>query len=711
VEWDKDSPIRYKVRGRDIGRYTVWVTTNAAGDTVSDTSAYLPAHGASHSFNKLTGVGGGDIVWVYSDQFMPWAVTPSGSAGSLSIAIQPSAYYYNNQFRWAGGTGIAGFENYYPTGSSNARMLLIYLDPDTGNPYIATGTLTEFANTITGTQQIMPYMPSLIEETDIPLAGVRLITGTSKILWQNLYDLRDYFAHASVSGSSGGGGAPTDAQYVTMALDGDLSAERVLTAGADVTLTDGGANGNATVGVTTGSFSRPGHTHTETNTLLIYDDSVFKGTGTAISFDDNLTVSVTGSILYVDGQAGSSGGGYPIISEDSVFKATGVAIDFGENMNVAVTGSTVFVSSVDTTGGGGGDLLIYDNDVFQVTGTALDFGNYLNVSVTGSIAYISSPFSPTGFDIGARVYSSTGTIISHNTTTTIAFDSERYDTNGIHSGSSSQLYCNTAGKYIIHGQVEFADNQTGVRNLYIQLNRTTYLNIINNTPSPASFPTRMEIATITDLDVGDYVELRAFQNSGGDLSLVANDQWSIEFSMHKIDGGGNAIQVYDDSVFVATGTAISFDEGLDVVSTGTTAYVGLQDIGASVYNTGTAITAAAVKTVTFDQEVYDTDGIHSGSSSQFYCNTAGKYLVSFQGVINFTPTSVTDDGVWIEHNTRGRVAQQSIYNARSFTLSKIINLSVGDYLVVKIYSANVSGKLIYSSGNEYSPFFEIQRLA
>ncbi|PNX51069.1 MAG: hypothetical protein BV458_12070, partial [Thermoplasmata archaeon M9B2D] len=174
VEWDKDSPIRYKVRGRDIGRYTVWVTTNAAGDTVSDTSAYLPAHGASHSFNKLTGVGGGDIVWVYSDQFMPWAVTPSGSAGSLSVSVQPSAYYYDNQFRWAGGTGIAGFENYYPTGSSNARMLLIYLDPDTGNPYIATGTLTEFANTITGTQQIMPYMPSLIEETDIPLAGVRL---------------------------------------------------------------------------------------------------------------------------------------------------------------------------------------------------------------------------------------------------------------------------------------------------------------------------------------------------------------------------------------------------------------------------------------------------------------------------------------------------------------------------------------------------------
>ena len=40
-----------------------------------------------------------------------------------------------------------------PTGSSNARMLLVYLDPDSGNILIATGSMTEFANTITGTAQ------------------------------------------------------------------------------------------------------------------------------------------------------------------------------------------------------------------------------------------------------------------------------------------------------------------------------------------------------------------------------------------------------------------------------------------------------------------------------------------------------------------------------------------------------------------------------
>lgn len=49
-------------------------------------------------------------------------------------------------------------------------------------------------------------------------------------------------------------GAPTNATYVTLSLNGTLSAERVLTAGTSLSLTDGGANGNATIGVTAGGI-------------------------------------------------------------------------------------------------------------------------------------------------------------------------------------------------------------------------------------------------------------------------------------------------------------------------------------------------------------------------------------------------------------------------------------------------------------------------
>jgi len=52
----------------------------------------------------------------------------------------------------------------------------------------------------------------------------------------------------------GGGGAPTGAQYVTLATDGTLSAERVLTAGSGITITDGGAGSTVTVAVTANTF-------------------------------------------------------------------------------------------------------------------------------------------------------------------------------------------------------------------------------------------------------------------------------------------------------------------------------------------------------------------------------------------------------------------------------------------------------------------------
>lgn len=45
----------------------------------------------------------------------------------------------------------------------------------------------------------------------------------------------------------GGGGAPVDASYVVMGLNGTLTQERVLTAGAGIVITDGGAGGAVTV--------------------------------------------------------------------------------------------------------------------------------------------------------------------------------------------------------------------------------------------------------------------------------------------------------------------------------------------------------------------------------------------------------------------------------------------------------------------------------
>lgn len=54
----------------------------------------------------------------------------------------------------------------------------------------------------------------------------------------------------AASGGGGGGGAPTTASYVTLGTDATLTNERVLTAGANITITDGGAGGPVTIAAT-----------------------------------------------------------------------------------------------------------------------------------------------------------------------------------------------------------------------------------------------------------------------------------------------------------------------------------------------------------------------------------------------------------------------------------------------------------------------------
>lgn len=49
---------------------------------------------------------------------------------------------------------------------------------------------------------------------------------------------------------AGGGGAPTDAEYVVLSTDSTLTDERVLTAGSGITITDAGAGSTVTVGIT-----------------------------------------------------------------------------------------------------------------------------------------------------------------------------------------------------------------------------------------------------------------------------------------------------------------------------------------------------------------------------------------------------------------------------------------------------------------------------
>lgn len=137
--------------------------------------------------------------------------------------------------------------------------------------------------------------------------------------------------------------------------------------------------------------------------------------------------------------------------------------------------------------------------------------------------------------IGARVYNSADISVADNTFQSLTFDSERFDTDSIHSTSTNtgRLTCNTAGKYIIVGNVLWDTNASGRRGLRIRANGASTIGFhqYENVPDSAINPVQI-VTTIYALAIDDYVQLQAFQNSGGSLNITQADNYSPEFMMY-----------------------------------------------------------------------------------------------------------------------------------------------------------------------------------
>jgi hypothetical protein len=180
------------VTGRDLGKFQTWGTSN-----------YVPPHHGQHEFDPDHN-GGGDVVWVYSRQMMPLMVQPSGSVGAGNVVVSAYPYFFNGNWIMAGPTGTADILAYKPT-TGLGRMVLVALDVTTGNPVLVPGNPTMDPN-LTGTADVLAWLPPVgLTGSYLPIAGVRLLSGTATILWENLYDLRPWLT-TFPTGSAGGGG-------------------------------------------------------------------------------------------------------------------------------------------------------------------------------------------------------------------------------------------------------------------------------------------------------------------------------------------------------------------------------------------------------------------------------------------------------------------------------------------------------------------------
>ena len=150
------------------------------------------------------------------------------------------------------------------------------------------------------------------------------------------------------------------------------------------------------------------------------------------------------------------------------------------------------------------------------------------------VEYINGKRVVEGYTEGARVYNNAHLSINHAAYTALTFNSEVYDTDGIHDTGSNpgRLTCQTAGKYLIVVTIKFATDAQGYRWVYCPLNGVG--GIAQTTTLATGEGEKLNGTVIYDLVVGDYVTVYVHHTAGNALNVEYEANFSPYFMMQRI---------------------------------------------------------------------------------------------------------------------------------------------------------------------------------
>jgi hypothetical protein len=133
--------------------------------------------------------------------------------------------------------------------------------------------------------------------------------------------------------------------------------------------------------------------------------------------------------------------------------------------------------------------------------------------------------TPSKFGVlpAARAFHSATQSIPNDTLTTVALNSEAFDTASLHSttDANSRLTAPVSGIYSLTAAANWFVNPTGSRLAQIWQNGSTIL--VSDSVVPNQDDDHV-LSTLARLSAGDYVELRVKQSSGGALLLATGPQ-------------------------------------------------------------------------------------------------------------------------------------------------------------------------------------------
>jgi len=133
-----------------------------------------------------------------------------------------------------------------------------------------------------------------------------------------------------------------------------------------------------------------------------------------------------------------------------------------------------------------------------------------------------------GSFVGCKLKKTAATFtVAHNTATALSFDSEEYDTDTFHDNSTNNtritIPAGKGGKYLFVGTTRVNSLTSGDLILFFAKNGTQINVAIVNNPADGTCLTTEYL----NLTAGDYIELKAFQNSGSTKTFEGTDGSTI----------------------------------------------------------------------------------------------------------------------------------------------------------------------------------------
>ena len=490
----------------------------------------------------------------------------------------------------------------------------------------------------------------------------------------------------TLNATGGGGGAPTGATYITVSLDGTLTAERTLAVGAALTLTDGGANSTITVGTSafTGDVTTSANSFdTAIGANKVLDTMIRQSSGLSVI---GRSANTTGNVADITGTA------------NQVLRVSGTTLGFG---SIDLSQSATVGSSVLAQGNGGtgfstytlGDIIYSSatNTLSKLAGNTTTAKQYLSQTGNGTISAAPSWATISGSDITGAALTRTDdtnvTLTLGGTPTTALLRAA-----SLTLGWTGQLAVARGGTGFgtaTQGDIIYSDASNSFAKLAKDTNATRYLSNTGTSNNPAWAQIDLSNGVTGDLPFSNLTQGSArsvLGVTGNSTADVASIQGTAD-QVLVVNGAGTALAFGTVATGGITNNAVTFAKmqqittdrllGRDTAATGNVEEIsvggGLEfsgstaiqrssltgDVTASAGSNSTtiandAVTYAKMQNISATQRILGRNTAGAGDTEEVTISQALDWISTTQGAILYRNATTW---VALAPGTSGQVLQ------------------------------------------------------